>query len=631
MWSFWHEWATRSLDMKKKIRWWSFARQVACAIAMLAAIGLPARLEAQTNGTWATDADGSWSVTTNWSGGHVATGVEAVANFDTVDLTADRTVTLDQAVTLGRLVVGDASGSSNYTFAGPTSGDNQTLTFDNGGDRPVIDVSSGTLSMTQSRLVLTGTNGFVKDGAGTFAIGSATVTAWAGEVRINQGTVLTSGSNNFPTGRITLGDGTSQVTLGGSFTHLTNPFLLNAGEQTVELRGYGSTQSTVALSGSIGGTGGLLILPQESAGGFIRFGNSASTYSGGTRIGRNGDDIAIVAFSNTQGSVNGPFGTGTSTITLDGGGLSVTGASRTIPNPIVVQQDAVLTGDSRSTTESRNLTLSGPMTLAGGDSTLQIRVYGNDGLGRVIISGTIGDDGNGYGLTVKSWGGTDSRNVLALARANTYSGPTVVESGVLRLTNADAVTASSGVRVNGMLDVTPLVDGWTVAATQTLSGTGTVSGKVTVNGILAPGNSIGTLTVSDDLTWNGTGSAWSFELGTPGDSLVAPGTSDFLDLTGATTDFLKGTGSEFIFDFAGTGAQGWYRLVQWGGETTFTFTDFTATNLAGAQTGEFSISDNALYIQIVPEPSTAALAMLAGLAGICIRSRRARVRAASAA
>jgi len=99
--------------------------------------------------------------------------------------------------------------------------------------------------------------------------------------------------------------------------------------------------------------------------------------------------------------------------------------------------------------------------------------------------------------------------------------------------------------------------------TLALSGAGIISGATTINGSVRPGNSIGTLTVRNDVTWNA-GNDWVFELRISASSLTladTTGTRDLLNLTGAGNDFLKGTGSGWAFDFANSGAVGWYKIV----------------------------------------------------------------------
>ncbi len=71
---------------------------------------------------------------------------------------------------------------------------------------------------------------------------------------------------------------------------------------------------------------------------------------------------------------------------------------------------------------------------------------------------------------------------------NTYSGGTTVSGGILMANNtAGSATGSGAVAVN---------------SGGTLAGTGIISGAVTVNsgGALAPGNPLGTLTISNNLT-----------------------------------------------------------------------------------------------------------------------------------
>jgi hypothetical protein len=52
----------------------------------------------------------------------------------------------------------------------------------------------------------------------------------------------------------------------------------------------------------------------------------------------------------------------------------------------------------------------------------------------------------------------------------------------------------------------------------TLGGSGTIGAPTIISGVLAHGNSIGTLTAANDVTWNG-GENWVFELTSHGPSI----------------------------------------------------------------------------------------------------------------
>lgn len=69
------------------------------AFAILSLVGsslVATAVHAGTNGTWTNATTGGlWSATGNWSGGTVADGQDGIANFSTLDITADNTVHLD--------------------------------------------------------------------------------------------------------------------------------------------------------------------------------------------------------------------------------------------------------------------------------------------------------------------------------------------------------------------------------------------------------------------------------------------------------------------------------------------------------------------------------------------------------
>jgi autotransporter-associated beta strand protein len=124
---------------------------------------------------------------------------------------------------------------------------------------------------------------------------------------------------------------------------------------------------------------------------------------------------------------------------------------------------------------------------------------------------------------------------------STYSGGTTISIGTLLVNN----TRGSGTGTGSV----------TVNASGTLGGVGVISGAVTVNGTLAPGgNAIGTLTISNNLVVNTSGTL-SYALGTSSDKTVVSG-----NLTlGGTLNISNTTGF----------AANTYTLTTYGGALTY--------------------------------------------------------------
>ncbi len=220
-----------------------------------------------------------------------------------------------------------------------------------------------------------------------------------------------------------------------------------------------------------------------------------------------------------------------------------------------------------------------------------------------VASGTGTLSGVVSGPTNVAKGGSGT---LVLSGANIYSGFTWVTAGKLVVNNSSGSATGAG---------TVVVDSGAA-----IGGGGSIFGNLQVTGAVAPGNSIGTLNVVSNVTWNA-GDAWQFELG-------SGNTSDRLNIGG---NLIKGTGSNFIFDFLGTGVVGTYVLLDWTGSTTFGMGDFGYTNLGGGLFGAFAINDGQLEFitatSPIPEPSTCAVILGLSTLGFAALRRRRRVTA----
>lgn len=135
-----------------------------CAIVGLFTTKVP-QTNTPMSGVWISDADGFWSHTTNWLDGVVADGAGQVADFGTLNITADRTVILDSPRTIGSLQFGDILGNQRWTLTG-TNDSALTLSA----PLPTIAVLSNTANV---RTPLLGTNGFVKTGPGILVLAAS--------------------------------------------------------------------------------------------------------------------------------------------------------------------------------------------------------------------------------------------------------------------------------------------------------------------------------------------------------------------------------------------------------------------------------------------------------------------------
>ena len=224
------------------------------------------------SGVWANISGGSWATGSNWSGGLIAGGPDAVGDFSTVSLSANSTVTLDGARTVGTLVFDDLNPATKHNWA-LNSGSGGTLTLAVSSGTPSIAVKSATTAISA---VVAGAQGFNKtgggyltlSGAGTFT-GTASVNAGTLEVQnksgdtpyaVSPGATLklgySTGGGYANTGLTIHGEGSSALTgfylKGGRSYNASGEMVLLTGPTTI--RQYGSGLASIGTF-DINGTG----------------------------------------------------------------------------------------------------------------------------------------------------------------------------------------------------------------------------------------------------------------------------------------------------------------------------------------------------------------------------------------
>ena len=138
------------------------------------------------NGTWINPNGGSWANAANWQGGNIAQGIGYTADFSTLRLSADATVTLDGAQIIGNLILGDQAGAHNWIL---NSGSSGSLTLRTSSGTPSITVNNQTTTIGAA---LAGSQGLTQNGSGTLVL--VQPVGYTGSTINNAGTIELLGS-----------------------------------------------------------------------------------------------------------------------------------------------------------------------------------------------------------------------------------------------------------------------------------------------------------------------------------------------------------------------------------------------------------------------------------------------------
>lgn len=444
----------------------------------------------------------------------------------------------------------------------------------------------------------------VKSGSGTLTLGASAT--YSGATTVQGGTLATSGVNRLPTsGTVTIAP-TAALVLGGAQTvaSISGSGAIQLGVHTLTT---GSASSTFA--GRISGNGGL-----------TKVGAGTLTLSGSNSF--TGDTL-----------VNGGTLVLDSTTALDPFAIVTTAAGATLQ----------INQNIRVGYYENNGTLTGSGTLS---SAFTLTNSGT--LGSVIA------DNGGVSGVLKRTGGTST-----LTAANTYTGPTRVQAGTLRLAGPGSLAAASSLVVEpgAVFDTagasqpfatatnngTLALGGGTVSVTGLLSGTGTIDGNVAVTGLHSPGNSPGVQTITGNLSYGpGASVLWEIADNTTTnspvvfDQIVVGGNLAFDSATSLSLSF-DGLGSLVDWENSWWDADRSWTVWKVTGTTSAfgnlsisaaDWLDGTGLALSAARPyATFSLlqqgSDVVLAYTAVPEPSTLVLAALGtGLAAWAARRRR---------
>jgi len=590
---------------------------------------------------WTNADGGSWATPGNWTGGSLPTTTSDTADFSTLDITANRTVTLDGNQSINKMLFSDTALSptayNTWTVAAgsPT---NSTLTL--GGTNASIDVATSRTAIITAQLA--GSDNWTKTGGGTLRL-TNTSNNFSGDITVQTGILDAHRGALGTTAGKTYINSTGSTTTGGQLILNQNGVLYNEAENVV-IQGTGTPAN---------GTGTAALRFGGSAG-------SASTFSnmnGSITLDGNANYKIDVYLQPTHWKINGGItrtGTNTGILFLDlnhweqatpvrltinsvidnnGGAVTLLGNTAGILQLDVAGHDVgdftingaytetyqtiLKLGISDALATTKNLTLTkGVFDLGGFNQTVNALsgvasvsritntgsadsklTVGNGG-GNATFSGVI-QDGATHKLGLEKTGiGTQT-----LAGENTYTGNTTITGGKLAISGAGTIANSPRIQINSSttLDVTGITGTtFTLGAAQTLTGGGTVlaTGKtVLANGTIAAGSSPGTITQDGGTLQLGVGSNYNWEvLNASGAAGTGYDTVNLIN--GATLDLsLLSAGNTYninLWSLSGIGPDVNGDAANFDNSLAYSWTLFsTGTAITGFSTDKFTINTGA--------------------------------------
>lgn len=498
---------------------------------------------------WNTDASGDWTTGGNWNPASAPGGAGDIATFGNI-ITSNRIVNLDANTTVGGLVFDD---NNNYTLSG-----SKTLTFNNSGSAATINVSNTNgngahtinfsnypgitlnddLEITQNSsgefqisAAINGAGGITKKGEYKLSLNGTST--FLGDVAVENGFLQVSDIAS--DGDSNLGAATTAVGIGSATTYGT--LYYNGADGVSFTRGlnvkagggqfYTSRDVTFATNGIAISSGGTLDIETFDSSDDLIFNNVISgdgdiTFSGNGHYKLNGSNTYTGGTTLTNGTLylGDDDALGTGDLTVDGGTIIFTNATRTIANDINVTSDLSFNINPYDGSPDQNGVLTGTISFTPDGSTHTIYNYnylksitlsqglsGNYGL--EVVSSSSGSNnlylnGNnnftgGLTLSLGTFGG------VTLNSANTDFGDITINSGTLYTNIANALPSDTDVNISSGVNGATLDLNDTSQTIDALDGTSTseVTLGAAVSNTFTVGNDNGSGTFSGVISEKG--------------------------------------------------------------------------------------------------------------------------------
>lgn len=598
-------------------------------------------------------------------------GAGALTNSGNVTIGANRELVLTSPDTTRTMVftgtIGDSGGgASGITKAGVGTA---TLSASNA-YTGVTTVNRGVLRVTDPN-ALGSTNGHTDVYAGAAGIVSGGQVQVSGGINVAesfilrgdlanyQGALRSVGGSNTLSGTIAIVGGSRiAVDGGGGFlgvvggvTGLNQQIVINAGGSTLGfyekplLLGSGgsfySDQSGLVILSVTGNTWGSTL----SAGGTLRIdlpdalpSNSLLRlgvgYSTNGAVDLNGNNQTVAGLQSGT-SAGGAVFAGTRTVTSSNAPATLTlnQANNTIYDGHLGGQLSLAKTGSGTLALTRSNWHTGTTTISGGrlnlanplamqNSTVDLQV--NNGVAfsnatEFVFGGLAGSGHLGLtnltGSAVTLLAGNNGADTVYSGSLGGGGGLTKIGAGELDLTGISAYSGATVVS-NGLLSVNGRHTGggqYSIASGGTLGGTGLIGSAIHVlaGGVVAPGNSIGALTVSNSVALDGILQIELANAAGPG-----AGLSDLLDVNG----FFDITNGIVQFVFTGTMTNDHYIFAEYDSISGDPF--FDVQNLPSGYGIDYDYLGNNQIALVIPEPSTWALLGLGALSLLVAGARR---------